>query len=289
MVKNKSNKGLVIGILLAAIIVVGGIWLVTKNTTQGGGDGCNFASTLASNARDIFNKGTTLTGTKYFKVGNGQYTTTAYTSGNAGDVVSYWLSNSTHYCTPATITKTCGSQDIWNDCTINASVTLTAYDGFTTLTAGTGGATNITIAANGVGNVLIRYQGTAQKSAAPYGGVMVVEVDDAITTVTANGAGITDGTGSFHLTYTLTTTGNIAKMFYFDGQLDDGSGASKDIQLQFKAGSTNPTGTFYVTFYAANYYLDKNGNVVLDTEKYNNNQDSTKTGLSANVGSWSIT
>jgi hypothetical protein len=293
MVKNgsKSKVWMILAIVSLVALVGGGFYMFSRPSQQtaipsGNPDDCAYSPALTYNGFDVKNTGTLLIGTNYIKVDGGAPVST-YANGGKGQVVQYWLSNTSLYCAPTSKTLTCSPSTIQSACYQNATNTMVAQTtSSATLTAG-GGATNLTLSANGVANMVLRYQGQAKKSSMPYGGIMVVEVPNTVSGVTVNGAGVTPGMGNFHLTHTVSSTSNIYFTYLVDGTLEDATGAEKVLSFQFQAGATAPAGKFYVKFYPANYYVSNNGDFVLDVEK-SANQETTKVGLASNVGSWAF-
>lgn len=283
MAKNTVTIILVIvGILLVANYF-GGTTTTPTTSDTGNAALCPYTPTAQWSAKDKFSSTSipTASGTAYYKQNGLIYTTSAPSGLNNGQQYSFWLLNdSDYFVQPATITAGCGNNVITAQAWQNASVTLHGYD---KSTLQDDGVANVTLGANGVANIEITYQGTAKKSAAPFGGVMVVEYNSSISSVTCSGAGLTSS-NPYHLTYTVTSLANTATQFGFDGTLDDGSGARRSINCQFQNGASavGAEGAYYyVKFYPANYYLAQTGEVVLDTEKFAN-ADTTRTAFSYN-------
>jgi hypothetical protein len=276
----KSNAWIIILVIIGVIVAMQyfGTPKSTTGDTGGSVGACPYQETGTYATKDIFGT-TSVTGTSYLKTdGNPAIAGTPTTSVSQGTDYTYWVDNSTYYVLPVTQKATCGvnpfTAKAWN----NASATVTGYD-IVGSAAVTSGASNVSMAANANANIRFTYQGTAKKSAAPFGGVMVIEYNSSIASVTCSGANIV-GTNPFHLTYTVGSTTRTYAVFAFDNKLDDGTGLAKTIDCQFKNGaSAAGAGSAYlVKFIPANYYVANDGTIVLDTEK-NANQDTTRTGL----------
>jgi len=143
----------------------------------------------------------------------------------------------------------------------------------------TTGITNTSMGANAQANIEITYQGTAKKSAGPFGGVLVTEYNTTMSSVTCTGDSLLDS-NPYHLTYTVTATSNTYKPYAYGPSLDDGSASVKRISCQFQNGGTavGAGSYYYFKFIPANYYVTNAGDIVLDTEKFAN-------GLNTRVGS----
>ena len=151
------------------------------------------------------------------------------------------------------------------------------------------GANNISMGANDQANVEITYQGTSKKSASPFGGIMVIEKNSTITTVTCTGDDLIKGTSPYHITYTASATTHDYRLFPYAGTIDDGTGSVKRITCQFLNGGTATDGsTYWIKFIPANYYVSNDGNFELDVEKFLND-DTTRTQIANTIqtnGGW---
>ncbi|MGC9309582.1 MAG: hypothetical protein ACP5D2_02705, partial [Candidatus Nanoarchaeia archaeon] len=69
--------------------------------------------------------------------------------------------------------------------------------------------------------------------------------------------------------------------------LDDGSGEVRRISCQFKNGASaaGAGSPYYISFIPANYYVTNYGDIVLDVEKYAND-DTTRTGFGTRKGTF---
>lgn len=229
-------------------------------------------------AVDAFAAGTTVGGTDQIK--NGQDApVSSLASPAAGKSLSYWKNNGTYFCEIIATNAACGSNTVQSNCYQNGTMTLSVrdLDNDVTLTAG-GGATNVTFDANEVHNLEVRSQSASKKSTMPFGGCVAVEYPSTITDIAINGAGIdTSKACAFPWTYAVSSTSNTYKLFAVpDGFDKDGTGQLKRISLQMKSGATNPSGTAYVTFQPANYYVGNDKQFYLGIEK-DKNADTTKT------------
>ena len=254
------------------------------------GGGATYQPTATYSARDKYST-TSLSGTSYYKVNGHSATTTAYTNVNIGDTVSYWVDNSTYWIKP--VTKTAGQGVTifealgWS----NSSATVTLYDSVNRQ-ATTDGAYNTSMGANDQANIEITYQGTAEGSAGPFGGMMVIEYNATLSSVLCTGD-VLMSNSPYHLTYTTSATTHTYKPWAYGPSLDDGSGAVKRIDCQFKNGATavGDESPYYVKFIPANYYVTDDGDIVLDTEKQADG-DTTRVGSVINLptatGYWGI-
>lgn len=245
--------------------------------SQGGSGFYQPTATYA--AKDKFASTAISGGTSHYKVNALPETTTAYSNVNSGDTVTYWLDNSTYYVAPKTLTVGSGVNPFVNDGWNNGSVTLTVYDTINRVTVSALGNTNTTMGANAQVNHEITYQGTAKKSAGPFGGVMVAEYNSTISSVTCTGPDLLTS-NPFTVTYTVGYTAHTYKVFAYGPTLDDGSGSPKKINCQFQNGATAAgTGAlWYYKFFSANYYASNDGRILLDVEKVAN-QDTARTQL----------
>jgi len=221
---------------------------------------------------------TSVSGTAYYKVNDLPATTTAKTNVRSGEKYTYWVSNDTYYVEPVVFVAKPGANDIVADAWQNASATITGYDTVNHQTT-TNGAYNTSMGANDQANIQITYQGTAKKSAGPFGGVMVLEYNSTISSVTCTGDYLLSD-NPYHLTYTTSATTHTYKAWAYSSEVDDGSGAVRTFDCQFKNGASavGAGSAWYVKFIPANYYVTNDGDIVLDVEKFEND-DTTRTGL----------
>lgn len=243
--------------------------------------GETYQPTASYAAKDLFST-TTIGGTSYYKVGDDPATTTAKTNVKVGKEYTYWVSNVTTYVEPKVFTAVSGTNDIVADGYRNDSVTLTGYD-IVNHESVTGGAYNTSMGANDQANIQFTYQGTSKKSAGPFGGIFVVQYNSTISSVTCTGDQIAEST-PYHLTYTGNETAHTFKTWGYTADMDDGSGSVRYIDCQFKNGATEAgaDASYAITFYPANYYVTNAGDIVLDVEKFEND-DTTRTGYSSNT------
>jgi len=253
--------------------------VVVKEKIQPGVTTETYQPTASYSVKDKFST-TTVSGTAYYKEEGLPATTSALTNVRSGKRYTYWVDNDTYYVKPKVFTATPGANVVIAEAWQNGTATITGYD-LVNRKSITNGEYNTSLGANDQANIEITYQGTAKKSAGPFGGVMVVEYNATISSVTATGPQILSN-NPYHVTYTPSATTHTYKMWAYSSDLDDGSGAVRRINLQFKNGAT-PVGkgaSWKVTFIPANYYVTNAGDIVLDTEKYAND-DTTRTGLQA--------
>lgn len=196
----------------------------------------------------------------------------------AGAGLSFWLSNASEFCDVATANAQCGSTTLQTKCIQNGTVTLATrdLDNDVTLTDG-GGANNLTVGANSVYNLEVRYSSAAKKAVMPFGGCVAVEYPATLGTVNFAGAGV-GGSCPYKWTYTVNSASNTYQLIAVpDGFDKNGVGDQKKITMQIQTGSTNvASGIVYVTFAPANYYIGNDGAFHLGIEK-DANQDTTKT------------
>jgi len=247
------------------------------------GGGATYQPTSSYSARSKYSTDS-LSGTSYYKVNGNSATTTAYTNVNIGDRITYWVSNNSYWIKPVTKTAGQGVTQFealgWENST--ASVTL--YDSVNreSVTEGAG-AYNTSMGANDQANIEITYQGTAEGSAGPFGGMMVIEYNATLASVICTGD-VLMSNNPYHLTYTTSATTHTYKSWAYGPSLDDGSGAVKRIDCQFKNGASavGADSVYYVKFIPANYYVTDAGDIVLDTEKYADG-DTTRVGSTINI------
>jgi hypothetical protein len=245
------------------------------------GGGATYQPTASYSARDKYST-TSVSGTSYYKVNGNSATTTAYTNVNVGDQITYWVENTSYWVKPVTKNAGAGVNPFealgWS----NSTATVTLYDSVNRQSV-TDGAYNTSMGANDQANIEITYQGTAEGSAGPFGGKMVIEMNSTISSVICNGDVLMPN-DNYHLTYTTSATTHTYKSWAYGPSLDDGSGAVKRIDCQFKNGATavGAGSVYYVKFIPANYYVTNNGDIVLDTEKYADG-DTTRTGSTINL------
>ena len=295
--KGEMKGGWVIVLVIVAVILVAspglltnlfssGTTTTTTTTTTEETAVCPYQPTATYTQKDKFSSNIITGGTAYYKVNALPSTTSAPTNVNKGTSYQYWYSNTTVYVAPMTKTAGCGANDFIADSWQNGSVTLSGYDTVgNVVICQTAGTNNITLGANAQANQKITYQGTAKKSAMPFGGLMVVEYNSTISDVVCTGANIKSGNPSgFHITYGVSATTRTSKVFEVDSALDDGSGTSRTIDCQFTNGASavGASSPYYVKFFPANYYLTNDGNFALDVEK-TLNSDNTRTGYSSNT------
>jgi hypothetical protein len=290
----KKQKWVMPAVILALVAVIGYVtypqWksiiptgtVETQIPPSGNVDSqCSFQPAITYAGYDAYASGTAVKGTNQIKV-DGKTPVTTYANGGAGQNIEYWLSNSSWHCKPASESVPCNPLTIQNKCYGNGTATVTLYDTtYTEISSAAAGANNLSLATSSTANAIVKYIGTALKSNAPFGGLMVVEFPNTISSVTVSGAGnIVAGNNGYTLTYSDATSTHTHLLYTYDGTLDDGTGTEKIINLQFKNGASSVTGdTFTVCFYDANYYLTNAGGFVLDTQQALN-QLTTKTGLS---------
>ena len=261
---------------------------VLPTDTKGGTTQCNQNPAYSYSAKDT--QSTALIGgADYIKL-NDNAPVMTLANPTFGESLQYWKDNATYFTEVKSVPSVlCGANSVQTKAYAYASSTLKAKDLDTDLflTNG-GGANNITMGANALANVEVRVQGTSKFSSAPFGGCIAVEYPSTLTSVTLAGAGLTGNACPYTWTYTSQSTGNSYKLLETTKDFDaDGSGLIKAMNLQMKAGSSNPSGMVYITLQPANNYIGNDGKFYLGIEK-DKNQDTTKTFANAQTFSFQV-
>jgi hypothetical protein len=285
-------------VLLAVGVTIGGVAVfkpmatpqsvVPTGGTGTGGVQCAQNPAYSYSAKDT--QSTSLIGgTDEIKL-NANAPVTSLANPTFGETLQYWKDNSSYfvevYSVPSVL---CGANQVQTKAFAYASSTIKAKDLDTDLflTNG-GGANNITMGASALANVEVRVQGTSKYASAPFGGCVAVEYPSTLTSVTLTGAGLTGNACPYTWTYTTQSTGNSYKLLETTKDFDaDGSGLVKAMNLQMKAGSSNPSGMVYLTLQPANNYIGNDGKFYLGIEK-DVNQDTTKTFANAQTFSFQV-
>jgi hypothetical protein len=283
----KNTMWLIIGAIIVVVLVVnpgilgnlgiGGQTTTPTSTTPGDASAaCNFAPTLDDSAKDSFST-TAISSLAYFKVDGNPATTNEPQVLNKGESYQVWYDNVTYYVEPKTFSATCGSNKVVLNGWANSSVALSGYDLVNRQTS-SGSTYNTSMGANDQANIQLSYQGTAKKSAMPFGGVLIVEYNASLTSVSCTGADITES-NDFHVTHTPSATTHTYRIWKVLPSIDDGSGAVRTIDCQFKNGATavGEGSAYYFKLIPADYYVSDAGNIVLDVEQFAN-QATTRTG-----------
>jgi hypothetical protein len=279
---------------ITAIVIIAAVFMIVKyaipeqgavdvNVQQPtGGAQCSVIPTYTYSARDNLN-GATVGVTDQIKI-NGLAPVTSLANPTADMPIEYWADNVTddYVCEIADSTTACGANQLQVACYDNGNATATialidtAGTG-TSISDGTAGANNLTIGANERDNLEIQFTGTAKQPSMPFGGCLAIEYPATLTSITLNGAGIdTAKPCPYTWTYAVSSTSNTYKLFEVPAGWDkDGRGDIKKISLQTEAGSSNPSGTAYITFQAANNYVGNDGNFYMGIEE-DKNQATTK-------------
>lgn len=261
-------------------------------TTSTGQVVSTYQPTATYTTTDKYAQTSTITGTSYYRKGTSRFATSALTNTQIGDKITYWVDNSstgTYWTMPTSYVITDQVTPLNNLGYNNGSATLSLYDLVGKRNVNFAAATNISLGANAQANVEVSYQPTYKKSAMPFGGLMVVEYNSTISSVSCTGDSVLS-TNPYHLTYNVGLTANTYRAFPIAGvqdganAIDDGSsGKVKYIYCQFLNGATAaPTtlGFWNVTMIPANYYLAQDGQVYLDVEKY---ADSSTTRIGSTI------
>lgn len=265
---------------------------VAKPTVTAGS--CPFQPTVTYSTIDKFGT-TTITGTSYYKAGTAKASTSALINLNKGTDYEYWLSNATYYVEPKTITADCTNMPFQADAWANGTLSISAYDTKAHITPAVNGD-NVTLGAGQTAKVDLTLSGESKKSSGPFGGIMVVEYDKSMASVLASAdmASYTDANGNviskpvlldqtekspYTLTYSPSATTKVSQQWVYTSALDDGKAQNRIVHLTYTSSDTvlgdNST---TISFYPANYYVTNGGNILLDTQKVANS-DQTRTNL----------
>lgn len=268
-----------IALILVAISAVGGLLIyasrgpstqqtIIQEKTGDLLDQCTVQETATYSTIDVYST-TTPAGTSYYKENGKKAQTTALSNIKKGLEYTYWLDNESYFVEPETVKVECGPNlfqaEGWN--VVNA--TITTYDTVNDQPT-TDGKYNTSMAANAQAKIKITYAGTYKKSNMPFGGLMVLEYNNTIATVSCTGTDIASvGKGPYSLTYQPQSTRNSYTTLQLADTIDNGKGEVHTINCQFNNGAT-ATGLeapWYITLIPANYYITNNGEILLDTEQ----------------------
>lgn len=267
-------------------INLGGATLAVEGTPSTGANGANVnvQPTASYSTLDKF-VGTAIGGTAYYKANGNPASTTALSSVNPGVQYTYWVSNTSYYVAPKTFVGDTLSNIVVNtEAYKNGSASVIIYDSLNNVNIQDG---NLTAVAGATQNFQVKYQGTYQQSAMPFGGVLVVEANSSIAQITCSGDDISNSVPYNKVTYTVASTGNSYQTFGVAPSIDDGSSNVRTINCQIKQPSSATTGTVKLTFIPANWYKANDGSFQLDVQK-TANQDTTRTGLGTVVSSFTL-
>lgn len=255
--------------------------VLLNGVCQSTGGAVTYQPTASYTTTDKYASTTTVSGTSYYKINSNKATTTAQTNVNKGDQITYWVSNSTYWVQPAVETAGAGVTPVEAEAFANGTATVTLYDTVNRQDV-TSGAYNTSMGANKNGNIELTYQGTAKASSTPFGGVMIVEYNSTLSSVTCTGDDLLDS-NPYHVTYTVTATTNTYKPYAYGPSIDDGTAKVRKISCQFQNGATavGAGSAYYYKFIPANYYVTNAGDIVLDTEQFANGL-TTRTGSTIN-------
>lgn len=260
----------------ASIGTTGGISSVAT-TYQG------YQPTATYATQDAFVATTSIPGTSYYKRDGDRLTSTAITNTQKGVSYTYWVSNGTYYVEPTSFTAS-GTDNVVNSKAYqNGSITISGYD-VVNDKAVSSSAYNTSMGANANAKLKFTVVGSAKTSALPLGGVMVVELNSTIPTVSCSGDGIVGVNNKHQVTYTATSLANRYVIYEvakgFDLSKDGGStGVTNVIRCDFTNGATavGAGSAYYIKFIPANYYVGNDGNLYLDVEQKMNGA-TTRTG-----------
>jgi hypothetical protein len=250
-----------------------------SDSTSGSGSNVNPNVNPSATYTTVDRFGNTVVGgTAYYKRDGLSAGTTALSNVNPGTKYTYWVSNSTaYYVKPFDFVAGTLNNDIVNkNAYQNGSATVILFDSVNNVNVQTAN-NNVTMGAGATVNLAVKYQGTFQRSAMPFGGVLVVEKNTSIAQVTCTGADIGSASGS-PLSYTVSSTANDYVVFSVSPSLDDGTSSVRDFNCQFKNGASDSSSNVKFTFIPYNWYVGNDGNFYLDAQK-NANSDTARTGL----------
>jgi hypothetical protein len=295
----ETNK-IFVALIIAVVVIGAGVLVALFKpvatsqsvvTTTAGGvavpQGCAQIPTYTYSAKD--SQSTALIGGVDEIKLNDNAPVTSLSNPTAGQTLQYWKDNATFFVDVASIPAVqCGANQVQTKAYAYASSTMKVFDTDNNLFLTNGGGVNVTIGANGQSNLELRVQGTSKYASAPFGGCIAVEYPSTLTTVTLTGTGLTGNVCPYTWTYTSQSVGNSYKLLETTKDFDkDGSGLTKYMSLQMKAGNSNPAGMVYVTLQPANNYIGNDGKFYLGIEK-DKNQDTTKTFANAQTFSFQV-
>ncbi|MGC9310062.1 MAG: hypothetical protein ACP5D2_05210, partial [Candidatus Nanoarchaeia archaeon] len=160
--------------------------------------GPNYQPTATYATKDKFST-TEVSGTSYYKRQGKPASTSALTNVNEGERYTYWMENSSYYVKPEIFTAESGANNIVADAWQNGTVSITGYDTVNRESIADG-AYNTSLGANDQANIEFTYQGQSKHSAGPFGGVMVLEYNSTISSVSCSGDQVMKDS-PYHVTY----------------------------------------------------------------------------------------
>lgn len=251
----------------------------SQTTTLNTPGASGYQPTATYSAKDLY-ANTAISGTSYYKRGTNRASTSIISNTNPGETITYWVDNATFWVAPVSATAISGVTDLAATGYANGTATITGYD-LVNRASTTNGAYNTSMGANKQANIEITYQGTNKQSAMPFGGLMVIEANASIASISCNGDDLLSS-NPYHLTYTTSLTSHSYRVFAVSPTIDTGLGAVKKISCQFNNGAAAAGAgtTYYVKFIPANYYVSQTGEILLDTEKF---ADGATTRVGSNI------
>lgn len=288
----KNKKGAmgtagVIGIILALVLVAGGVYWVSQSQTGLPGispsECADSTGILTVNSYSALSKSTNVSPT--IKVGvNGQPVTTTATSGTTtfgiGDTLKIHASLSDYIDTEIDAVMTCGGLQVDNpmfySTSDNPSIEIRNDDGDEVTNAVTGGATNQTdVTAGSTFSMKVKFIGTSTESSGD--GIYVVEFP------ASTSANITKvelvGLSTTNLPKVHTSQNAGSKIVAFDVPAIEGS-AESEYTLKVTLGtSSDLMGGVYTDWYAKQKFIDLDGSIKYGVEdsdgtaKYENTAD----------------
>jgi hypothetical protein len=256
---------------------LGGTQLAVTTTTTNAGSMAGYQPTATYSTVDKFT-GNGVSGTSYMKTGSSIATSGTIASVNEGTKYTYWVSNATEYVQPNEFVATTGANTVINsNAYANSSASITIFDVLGNQNVQNGVA-NTSMGAGDSISLDLKYKGTFQGSAMPFGGVLVVETNQSITSVNCNGDDISTSVPFSKVSYTVQAVADTYVTFGVAGTIDDGSGSTKVVHCTFKNGATDTSSPVYWKFIPANWYRTQAGDLALDVQK-NADSSTTRVGL----------
>lgn len=261
-------------------------------------DTCSQNPAYTYSAIDKFSN-TIITGTDQIRL-NSLKPVTSLASPTVGEDIVYWKENNTIFCNLEDESPVlCGSQLVQTTCFQNVtSLTTKVFNRDDNTFLAEAGATlsstsetNLTLGVKGIANLELRYQGIADRSGMPFGGCVAIEYPNTITKITVTGsqgdmipAAVLDTPCTdFTYTYSNQGTGTTVRQIRIpDGWDSKGFGDLKILNFQVEAGSDDPSGTIFVEWMPANYYVTNDGPFDLNIDKVLNRETSKTMGAVGN-------
>jgi hypothetical protein len=298
MAKSKNNIWIWVVAAVVVLFLLGVINVPNLGNDAIDTDGTDIIQTYAADAAyatQLKFSTEAVGGTAYYAEADGIFQTSAPKL-DRGTEYTFWTSNSTVYVLPKTF-EAAGSNNIVNKVAYRtADADLSAWDTSNNCNVNelvTGTACNVTLGADSDAKLDIKYEGHAKTANLPFGGVMVVEYNSSIPTVSCAGDGIVGLNGKYQVTYSDSATTHTHKVYElasgFDVSPTGSVGTTKVVRCDFVNGGTAMAvgDTIKVSYLAANYYLGNDGMLYLDVEQ-KMNAANTRTGLDDQTVSFQV-